>query len=182
MQGQNLNFTQFRAECISMFGLQIKAPKLKAATNSVSSSGALKEQKTHSQRKIIGKDKKIKAQTELIEKQKWEIENLKAAQATGVSPQQLVTTISQAMSCLYVGDKKMQPNKIESGSKFMGIPRPPKPLAGVDGSLDNNLTCRYCKDTGHELENCRWLKNKLACECAAMQSIVTEESLNLNHH
>ena len=108
--------------------------------------------------------------------------NLKAAQATGVSPQQLVTAILQAMSCLYVGDKKTQPSKIESGSKFMGIPRPPKPSAGVDGSLDNNLTCRYCKDTGHELENCRQLKNKLAHKHAAMQSIVTEESLNLNCH
>ena len=165
-----------------MFGSQIKAPKLKAATNSVSSSGAIKEQKTRSQKKNSGKDKKIKAQTELIEKQKWEIENLKAAQATGVSPQQLVTAISQAMSCLYVGDKKIQPNKINSGSKFMGTPRPPKPSAGVDGSLDNNLTCQYCKDTGHELENCRQLKNKLACKRAATQSIVTEESLNLNHH
>ena len=165
-----------------MFGSRIKAPKLKAAMNSVNSSGALKEQKTHSQKKNSGKDKKIKAKTELIEKQKWEIENLKAAQATGVSPQQLVTLISQAMSCLYVGDKKTQPSKIESGSKFMGTPRPPKPSAGVDGSLINNLTCQYCKDTGHELENCRQLKNKLAHKHAAMQSIVTEELLNLNCH
>ena len=78
--------------------------------------------------------------------------------------------------------RKLSPVKSISGSKFMGIPRPPKPSAGVDGSLDNNLTCWYCKDTGHELENCRWLKNKLAHECAATQSIVTEESLNLNHH
>ena len=74
MWGQNMNFTQFQAECISMFGLQIKAPKLKAAMNSVNSSGVLKEQKTCSQKKNSGKDKKIKAQTELIEKQKWEIE------------------------------------------------------------------------------------------------------------
>ena len=177
-----MNFTQFQAECISMFSSRIKAPKLKAATNSVSSSGAIKEQKTCSQKKNSGKDRKIKAQTELIEKQKWEIENLKAAQATEVSPQQLVTAISQAMSCLYVGDKKTQPSKMESGSIFMGTPRPPKLSAGVDGSLDNNLTCRYCKDTGHELENCRQLKNKLAHERAAMQSIVTEESLNLNRH
>ena len=154
MQGQNMNFMQFRAECISMFGLQIKAPKLKAATNSVSSSGALKEQKTRSQKKNSGKDKKIKAQMELIEKQKWEIKNLKATQATGVSPQQLVTAISQAIPCLYVGDKKIQPSKTNS-CKFMWIPRPPKPSAGVDGSLDNNLTCWYCKDTRHELENCR---------------------------
>ena len=182
IRGQNMNFTQFQAECISMFGLQIKAPKLKAATNSVSLSGTLKEQKTHSQKKNSGKDKKIKAQMELIEKQKQEIENLKATQATGVSPQQLVTAISQAMSCLYVGDKTIQPNKTDTGSKFMGIPRPPKPSAGVDGSLDNNLKCWYCKDTRHELENCRQLRNKLAYEHAAMQSIATEGSLNPNHH
>ena len=93
---------------------------MKAATNSVSLSGTLKEQKTHSQKRSSGKDKKIKAQTELIEKQKWEIENLNAAQATGVSPQQLVTAISQAMSCLYVGDKKAQPSKNDGGNKFYG--------------------------------------------------------------
>ena len=120
-QGQKMNFTQFQAECISMFGSRIKAPRLKAATNNVISYGALKEQKTHSQKKNSVKEKKIKAQTELIEKQKWEIENLKATQATGVSPQHLVTAISQAMSCLYVGDKKTQPSKTNSGNKFMGI-------------------------------------------------------------
>ena len=129
--------------------------------NNISSSGALKEQKTCFQKKNISKDKKIQAQTELIKKQKWEIENLKAAQAMGVSPQQLVTAISQAMSCLYVGNKKTPPSNANSGNKFMGTPRPPKPSAGVDGSLDNNLMCRYCKDTGHELDNCKWLQNKL---------------------
>ena len=165
-----------------MFGSRIKAPKLKAATNSVSSSGVLKEQKTCSQKKNSGKDKKIKAQMELIKKQRWEIENLKAAQATGVSLQQLVMAISQAMSCLYVGNKKNQPSKTNSGNTFKGIPRPPKPSAGVDGSLDNNLTCQYCKDTGHELDNCRQLKNKLASKCIATQSVVTGESLNPNHH
>ena len=42
-QGQNMNFTQFQAKCISMFGLKIKAPKINTATNSFGSSGALKE-------------------------------------------------------------------------------------------------------------------------------------------
>ena len=101
-----MNFTQCQAECISMFGSRIKAPKMKTATNSVISSGALKEQKTCSQKKNSSKDKKIQAQMELIEKQNQEIENLTAAQATGVSLQQLVSAILQAMSFLYVGDKK----------------------------------------------------------------------------
>ena len=83
---------------------------MKDATNSVSLSGALNEQKTHSQKRNNSKDRKIQAQTELIEKQKWKIENFKATQATGVIPEQLVTAISQAMSCLYVGDKKTLPN------------------------------------------------------------------------
>ena len=62
---------------------------------------------------------------ELIEKQKWEIENLKATQATRVSSQQLVNAISQAMSCLYVGNKKTpDSNSSNGGKKFVGTPRP----------------------------------------------------------
>ena len=82
-----MNITQFQAECISMFGSQIKTPKVNSATNSVSSSGASTEHKTCPQKKGNNKERKIQAQTELIAQQKWEIENLKATQATRVSPQ-----------------------------------------------------------------------------------------------
>ena len=44
---------------------------------------------------------------ELIEQIKNEIENLKATQTAGLSPQQLVSTISQAKSCIYVGTRKL---------------------------------------------------------------------------
>ena len=114
------------------------------------------------------KGKKIQVQTEFIEKQKWEIENLKSAKAMGVSLQQLVTVISQAMSYLYVGNKRTTPSNTNGGNKFMGTSRPPKPSAGVDGSLDNNLTYQYCKQ----------LQNKCVHEQEAMQSIVPEELLN----
>ena len=133
-----------------MFGSRIKAPKVKTARKSNGSSGALKEQKTHSQKKGNSKDKNIQAQTELIEKQKQEIENLKAAQAMGVNLQQLINVISKALSYLYVGDKKTPSNTSNGGMKFMETPRPPKPAMGVDGSLDTNLMCQYCKDTRHE--------------------------------
>ena len=114
-----MNFTQSCAECISMFGLHIKTPKVKSATNSVSSSGAPNEHKTHSQKKGTQKDRKIQAQMELIAQQKWEIENLKAAQATQVSPQHLVSAILQAMSCLYVGNKHVpSDSQSNGGTKF----------------------------------------------------------------
>ena len=99
-----------------------------------------------------------------------------------MSPQQLVTAILQTMSFLYVGNKKIQPSNTNGGKKFMRTPKSPKPSAGVDGSLNNNLTCLYCKDTGHELENCRQLQNKLAHIYAATQRIVTEESLSTKCH
>ena len=76
-----------------MLGLQIKMPKIKTAMNSISSSGASKEQKTHSQKKGNSKGRKIQTQTKLIEQQMWEIENVKAAHATTVSSQQLVSVI-----------------------------------------------------------------------------------------
>ena len=125
-QGDKINFTQFQAGCVSMFGSQIKTPKIKTVTNSISLSGASKEQKTHSQKKGNNKDRKIQAQPKLIEKQKWEIENLKAPQATRVSSKQLVNAISQTMSCLYVGGEKTPADSTSNGGKkFVGTPRPP---------------------------------------------------------
>ena len=82
-----------------------------------------------------------------------------------------------------MGDKKtLSNNSSNGGKKFVGAPRPSKPSMGIDGSLDVNLTCLYCKYTGYELENCKQLQQKLACECAAMWSIAIEESINTKHH
>ena len=84
-----------------------------------------------------------------------EIGNLKAKQATGVSPQQLVNAILQPMSCLYVSNKRLTPENKEKGDKsFVEASRPSKQVMGMDGSLDSYLSCQYCKDTGHDLEKC----------------------------
>ena len=124
-KGQKMTFTQFWAECVSMFGLCIKPPRVKSATNSISSYEATMEHKTCSQKRGDLRKRELQAQMELIEEQKWEIENLKAAQATSVSPQQLVSTILQAISCLYVGNKKtITDDQNKGGKKFVGTPRP----------------------------------------------------------
>ena len=53
------------------------------------------------------------------------------------------------MSCLLMGNKKV-PSDIENNgvNKYAGTTGPSKLLIGIDGSLDVNLTCQYCKDTG----------------------------------
>ena len=46
------------------------------------------------------------------------------------------------------------------GKPFLGQPREPQLLAGKDGTTDPDKTCRYCKDSGHELGNCVSLQRK----------------------
>ena len=72
-----MTFTQFQAECISMFGLYSRTPKVKSATNSISLSEAPMEHEIHFQKRGYKKKKTLQAQTELIQQQKWETENLK---------------------------------------------------------------------------------------------------------
>ena len=60
-KGQNMNFKQFQAECISMFGSQIKAPKMKAATNNIRSSGALTPRK-----RTVAEIKRLKPRQSLL--------------------------------------------------------------------------------------------------------------------
>ena len=157
-----------------MFGSQKKIHKVKSATNSVSLSGTQKEHRTHSQKKRESQGHENTTQMELIAQQKQEIENLKATQATGKSTQQLVNAMLQAMSCLYVGNKKtLTDNPSNGGKTLVGTPRPSKSPMGIERSLDVNLTYQYCKDTGNELDNCKWPLQTLAHKCTAMQSIAT---------
>ena len=46
------------------------------------------------------------------------------------------------------------------GKSFLGQPWEPQLSAGKDGTIYPEKTCRYCKDTGHDLDNCLPLKCK----------------------
>ena len=50
------------------------------------------------------------------------------------------------------------------GNHILGKPRPSKLTFAIDGSLDPELYCWYCKDTGHLKENCVKLSRRLAFE------------------
>ena len=70
---------------------------------------------------------------------------------------------------MYMSKKKSVSEQETRGKPFLGTNMPPKLSKGLDGSLDPNLSCQYCKDTGHERETFRWLLKKLAHDCLAMQ-------------
>ena len=182
-QGKDMSFTQFCAECVFMFGSQTKKVKVSTATHAIENVTSAKpgeQKKSNSQLHAQKNKKKWQVQTELIEQQKREIEKLKAAQAPGIDTQQLVKAITQAMSCMYVGTKKLASDQETKGKPFLGTSRPSELSKGLDGSLDPNLSCQYCKDTGHEKENCRQLQKKLARDHLVAQEQKT--SGNANHH
>ena len=83
----------------------------------------------------------------------------------------LVNTITQAVaSSLNIsGGNKPQKSDTDGVSgynrkPYLGKPRPLKLTPGVDESLDPQLSCQYCKDTGHLKENCVKLNRRLAWE------------------
>ena len=50
---------------------------------------------------------------------------------------------------------------------YLGPPREPQVTPGADGSLNPALSCKYCKDTGHDVSNCAKVKRKEALKAAA---------------
>ena len=53
------------------------------------------------------------------------------------------------------------------GKPYLGPPREPQVTPGADGSLKPALSCKYCKDTGHDVSNCARVKRKEALKATA---------------
>ena len=58
-------------------------------------------------------------------------------------------------------------NTNQFGKPYLGPPREPQVTPGADGSLNPALSCKYCKDTGHDVSNCAKVKRKEALKAAA---------------
>ena len=79
-----------------------------------------------------------------------------------LSPATLTTAFSNALSATktrftsQAGSRTTSRNSSQqyTPKPFLGKPRPSELAAGKDGNLNPDQTCRYCKDTGHLLENC----------------------------
>ena len=85
-----------------------------------------------------------------------------------LQPKFLVDTITKTVASNLNINVGNNPQKNESsgyiGKPYLGKPRRSKLALGIDGSLDPELSCWYCKDTGHLKENCIKLNRRLAFE------------------
>ena len=52
------------------------------------------------------------------------------------------------------------------GKPYLGPPREPQVAPGADDSLNPALSCKYCKDTGHDVSNCAKVKRKEALKAS----------------
>ena len=94
-----------------------------------------------------------------------EAQNQKLAQL--LEPKFLVETIMKAVASNLNINMHKKSSQNESGytsKPYLGKPRPSKLALGINGSLDPELSCQYCKDTGHLKENCVKLNRRLALE------------------
>ena len=71
-----------------------------------------------------------------------------------LSPATLTMAFSNALSATKTSFTSQFGNQQFTPKPFLGKYRPSKLAAGKDGTTNPDQTCRYCKDTGHLLENC----------------------------
>ena len=108
-----------------------------------------------------------------IDQQASRISSMKAQNKSPLSflePKFLVNTITQAVaSSLNISGSNMLQNTSNgtggyTGKPYMGKPRPPQLVLGIDDSLNPEHSCQYWKDTSHLKENCVKLNRRPALE------------------
>ena len=67
-----------------------------------------------------------------------------------LNPSTLQTVVTSALQAVQPGEHS-QSNIGRPSKPFLGKPQEPQLAAGKDGTIDPDKTCRYCKDTGHEV-------------------------------
>ena len=61
---------------------------------------------------------------------------------------------------------------------YLGQPREPQLTPGADGNLNPALSCKYCKDAGHDVGNCAKVKRKEALKAAAATQSAPKPKVN----
>ena len=79
-----------------------------------------------------------------------------------LNPSMLQTMVTNTLHTAQSSNHSHGNNHLDSrqGKPFLGRPQEPQLSAGKEGTTNPKQTCCYCKDTGHELDNCLHLQCK----------------------
>ena len=160
-------FTQFWGQLALTFGSCSRLGKISSQTAAIETTASMISEV--SQEPKLSKNsqqRQHRIDQQVAKIRSLEAQNKKLAQL--LEPKFLVETITKAVASNLNINVNIKPQQGEAsgytGRPYLGKPRPLKLALGIDGSLNPELSCRYCKDTSHLKENCVKLNRRLAFE------------------
>ena len=153
-----LTFTEFRTEMSVILRSRVKRPKT-VNTNAVDNIYVQDEEPpkpakrrkqegdSQSQAELLAKVAAVQANNQRLQEK---LEKLESTRLTQV--------LTQAVTNSDPSYGKPNQSHTQNKSKYLGKPRESKLTPGTDGSLNSNIKCNYCGDTGHITKVCPRIK------------------------
>ena len=178
-----VQFAVFRSDLANILGCRVRAVGAKGALCNAAMAPESPETPAPAKRRKTEEDTTIAAQLSMCIKDNKELHK----KLDAFDPSKIVEVVTQAVAGGYQksfqksntyqkstnpfipSQQKQQANQGSNpfSKPYLGPYREPQVTPGADGSLNPALSCRYCKDTGHDVSNCAKVKRKEALKAAA---------------
>ena len=182
-QQPEVQFAVFRSDLANILGCHACAVGAKGALCNAAMAPESPETPVPAKRRKTEEDTSITAQLSMCIKDNKELHK----KLDAFDPSKIVEVVTQAVAGGYQksfqkpntyqkstnpfipSQQKQQANQGSNpfSKPYLGPYREPQVTPGADGSLNPALSCRYCKDTGHDVSNCAKVKRKEALKAAA---------------
>ena len=155
LQMPTVSFTQYQNELARVLGTRQRQSK-GVSTRAVSATQEGTESEGEEKNGLKSqckRDHKISAQSSQIKDLSEKLDGTIAENTQireWLNPETLQTAFTNALQA--------SGQHFRIGGKFFGKRHEPKVAAGIDGTTDPDKSCNYCKDTGHEKNNCLCLQ------------------------
>ena len=182
-QQPDIQFASFRSDLANILGCRIHAVGAKSALFNAAMAPESPKTPVPAKRRKTEEESTITAQLSMCIKDNQELHK----KLDAFDPNRILEVVTQAVAGGYQksfqkpntyqkstdpfipSEQKQQASQSLNpfGKPYLGPYREPQVTPGVDGSLNPALSCKYCKDTGHDVSNCAKVKRKEALKAAA---------------
>ena len=190
-QQPEISFVAFRLDLANILGCRARGVGAKGALSSAVSAES-PEAPAPAKCRRMQEDDSIATQNNMCIKDNQELHR----KLDALDPTKMVEAVTNAVTSSYQkgyqrsnpftkstnpfqATSQSQPStSSQYGRPYLGQPGEPQLTPGADGNLNPALSCKYCKDTGHEVGNCAKVKRKEALKAAAAASSVPKPKGN----
>ena len=182
-QQPEVQFAVFRSDLANILGCRVRTVRAKGALCNAAMAPESPATPVPAKRRKTEEDSAIAAQLSMCIKDNKELHK----KLDAFDPSKIIEVVTQAVAGGYQKSfqkpntyqkstnpfiPSQQKQQVNQGSNpfskpYLGPHREPQVTAGADGSLNLALSCRYCKDMGHDVSNCAKVKRKEALKAAA---------------